>query len=204
MTDSNGPAQTPAPGRIAERKQRTRGAILAAAARLFSRQGYDATTMQEIAALADVGIGTVYGYFPSKEEVLRTALAARREAAAAEGAAALHDVRGAVDRACLLLRQVWEYFDANRQLALAAMALDAAQPDAHRPDQVDLYAALTEMLRRGQERGEVAPAPAATLARALLTSYTWAALRLGIWREAGPPAAVLADLEALTRRLLTP
>ena len=160
MTDSNGPAQTPAPGRIAERKQRTRGAILAAAARLFSRQGYDATTMQEIAALADVGIGTVYGYFPSKEEVLRT--------------------------------------------ALAAMALDAAQPDAHRPDQVDLYAALTEMLRRGQERGEVAPAPAATLARALLTSYTWAALRLGIWREAGPPAAVLADLEALTRRLLTP
>ena len=55
---------------------------------------------------------------------------------------------------------------------------------------------LVGVLRRGQERGEVAPAP--------LSSYTWAALQLGIWRESFDPATVLDDLESLTRRLLTP
>src|SRR5438132_38528 len=38
--------------RVAIRKERTRAAILSAAESLFSRQGYDETTMQEIASLA--------------------------------------------------------------------------------------------------------------------------------------------------------
>lgn len=60
----------------AERRQR----MLAAALRLFDRRGFRDTTMEDIAAAADLGVATVYNYFGSKEgivaELLRTDLAA--------------------------------------------------------------------------------------------------------------------------------
>ena len=46
--------------------------ILDAAVRLFDQAGYDATTVQHIAAAAGVAAGTVYLYYPSKENVLLT------------------------------------------------------------------------------------------------------------------------------------
>ena len=47
-----------------------RAEILEASVRLFSQAGYDATTVQHIAAASGVAAGTVYLYFPSKEHVL--------------------------------------------------------------------------------------------------------------------------------------
>ncbi|MGB0061986.1 TetR/AcrR family transcriptional regulator, partial [Candidatus Binatus sp.] len=44
--------------------------ILAAARRLFDRKGYDATSMENVAARAGLAVGTLYNYFPSKEELL--------------------------------------------------------------------------------------------------------------------------------------
>jgi AcrR family transcriptional regulator len=190
-------------GRLAERKQRTRSAILEAAARLFSDEGYDATTMQEIATLADVGLGTVYGYFPSKEDVLRTVLAASQREAAERGAHELFDVKGSVDRACVLLRQIWDYLDANRRMSLAFVAITTARPNEGPSEQARLEAILVSILTKGQEQGEVVAVPVGTTVKALLSSYTWAALRLGTWHDSDP-AAVIYDLEALTRGLLTP
>ena len=45
--------------------------ILDAALQLFDDRGFDATTVQSIAAQAGVAAGTVYLYFPSKEHVLQ-------------------------------------------------------------------------------------------------------------------------------------
>jgi len=49
-------------------KRRTR--IRDAAFELFERQGFEATTIDQIAALADVGKGTFFNYFPTKQNVL--------------------------------------------------------------------------------------------------------------------------------------
>jgi AcrR family transcriptional regulator len=38
---------------------------------LFAKQGYDATSVKQIAATAGVAVGLLYHYFPSKSEVLR-------------------------------------------------------------------------------------------------------------------------------------
>jgi AcrR family transcriptional regulator len=46
-----------------------RDAILDAAERLLARFGYKKTTMDDLAREADIGKGTTYLYFPSKEEV---------------------------------------------------------------------------------------------------------------------------------------
>ncbi len=48
----------------------TSSAILQAADRLFSQQGYTATAMHEIAAEAGIGKATIYHHFTSKQEIL--------------------------------------------------------------------------------------------------------------------------------------
>src|ERR1700760_1278101 len=52
------------------KRERTRQALIAAAAELFERKGYDETTIAEIAAAADIGTRTFFGYFASKEDIL--------------------------------------------------------------------------------------------------------------------------------------
>jgi AcrR family transcriptional regulator len=51
---------------------RHREDILAAALRLFSRKGYHNVSMQEIAAEAEFATGTLYKFFPGKEELYTT------------------------------------------------------------------------------------------------------------------------------------
>jgi AcrR family transcriptional regulator len=56
-------------GRVARRQIRNRRALISAASRIMSEKGIDGSTMLEIAARADVGAGTVYNYFKSKEDL---------------------------------------------------------------------------------------------------------------------------------------
>jgi AcrR family transcriptional regulator len=58
------------PGRRARRQAETRARILRAALDLFARQGFFSTTVEQITEAADVGKGTFFNYFPSKEHVL--------------------------------------------------------------------------------------------------------------------------------------
>jgi AcrR family transcriptional regulator len=53
------------------KKQETRRHILDVAVDLFQDQGFDRTSVDEIAARADVSRGTCFNYFPTKESILR-------------------------------------------------------------------------------------------------------------------------------------
>src|ERR1700716_732795 len=52
------------------KRARTRQALLDAATELFERDGYDETTVADIAAAAEIGTRTFFSYFASKEELL--------------------------------------------------------------------------------------------------------------------------------------
>ena len=52
------------------RSRRTREAVLEAAIHCFEEQGYDETTTALIARRAGIAVGTLYGYFRDKEEIL--------------------------------------------------------------------------------------------------------------------------------------
>jgi len=57
-----------------ERSSSTIGAILAAARKLFGTQGFEATSIDDIAAKAGVAKGAVYHHFKSKEEIFTRVL----------------------------------------------------------------------------------------------------------------------------------
>lgn len=52
------------------KKAQTRLRLIAAATDLFTAQGYEATTLNEIAAAAQISQRTFFSYFPSKEAIL--------------------------------------------------------------------------------------------------------------------------------------
>ena len=60
----------------AESRERTRQRLLAEAQRLFRERGYAATSLEQIAAAAEVTKGAIYGHFASKEDLMISALEA--------------------------------------------------------------------------------------------------------------------------------
>ena len=53
-----------------KKKQRTREALDAAALDLFEQKGYAATTVEEIAAAANISPRTLFRYFPAKQDLV--------------------------------------------------------------------------------------------------------------------------------------
>ncbi|WP_436848270.1 TetR/AcrR family transcriptional regulator [Streptomyces flaveolus] len=66
------PADRPRLGLRERKKIKTREAIRAATYALIEEQGYDATTIDQIADRAEVSPSTVFRYFPTKEDIVLT------------------------------------------------------------------------------------------------------------------------------------
>jgi AcrR family transcriptional regulator len=78
----------PAPeGALARSQAARRRRVLDATLRLAAEGGFDAVQMRDVAAAADVALGTVYRYFTSKERLLLEAMAEQQS-----------DLRGSVER----------------------------------------------------------------------------------------------------------
>jgi len=143
-----GPAATARPGLRERKKARTRAAIREHALRLFREQGYDATTVEQIAEAAEVSPSTFFRYFPTKEDVvlqddmdllwmdifraqppdlspIAAMRAAVRSAFASLGAAELAQLREAMDLAMAVpavRARMLEEFDRTAQIIAAAVA----------------------------------------------------------------------------------
>ncbi|EUA06437.1 bacterial regulatory s, tetR family protein [Mycobacterium kansasii 732] len=72
MTSSDGHAEPP--NRLERRKQRTRTALVKAAQRLIAEGKFNAPVL-EITQAADVGMGSFYNHFDSKEQLFAAAVA---------------------------------------------------------------------------------------------------------------------------------
>ncbi len=190
--------------RLQLRKTITREKILAEAGTLFSARGFEATSMQEVAKAADIGVGTLYGYFASKEvmlqEVLRSDVAAAIETYQATIGAAV----GHLDRILLALRFLSEYIDRNRPTLRAALQIHHARHAARAEPLEWVFQGFRLLLATGIEAGELRAVPVDTTARLLVGSYLSAGLGLGVWEGAEGEPQTWDELREVVTGLLTP
>ena len=73
-----GPARNTALETVARRER-----MVAAAVELATAGGYEAVQMRDVAARAEVALGTLYRHYPSKDHLLLAALTEQAESAAA-------------------------------------------------------------------------------------------------------------------------
>jgi AcrR family transcriptional regulator len=73
-----------------QREAAMRQSILLAAREVFVRKGFDQATTHDVARAAGVSVGSIYTYFPSKDELIRECVLAANQA---ENEAVLQDIR---------------------------------------------------------------------------------------------------------------
>jgi len=89
VVDAEGGSETAAPRKRAD-AQRNEKALLCAAAAAFVTSGVD-VPVRDIAALAGVGVGTIYRHFPTRADLIVAVYRHQVEACAAAGPALLAD-----------------------------------------------------------------------------------------------------------------
>jgi AcrR family transcriptional regulator len=93
----------------------SRAKLLSVSARLFAKNGFEATSMRDIAARAGMLAGSMYYHFPSKKDLI----AAVYEAGVAE-------IGAAVDEALDKARGPWPRLEAASAAHLGSLLADAA------------------------------------------------------------------------------
>lgn len=128
--------------------------LLAAAADLFAERGAGAS-LEEIARRADVGIGTLYRHFPTRQALLEAVYVDEVEemARAAGGLADLEPW----EALRTWLRRYVGYAATKRALAEEMLATMDREDEVFVACRTALTAAGDALLRRAQEAGEVRP-----------------------------------------------
>jgi len=115
------------PSGLRERKkQKTKAAIQRAAMRLFKKQGYEETTVEQIAAAADISESTFFNYFPNKEDVVIYDEYDPMMFAALETAPKGETLAQTFDR---LLSQLGDVFVSDREVILERAKLSLEEPE---------------------------------------------------------------------------
>lgn len=120
----------------------TRARILAAALELFRRQGFDATTMREVANEAGVATGAAYYYFDSKEAIVMAFYRQAQDEVHERIVSTLPRRKGPRARLRAILELRLDYFTANRKF-LGALLRHAADP----ADALSPFSRETESIR---------------------------------------------------------
>lgn len=189
------PSDAPHAGRRERRRTETRERLFRAALALFAERGYMATTVEDITEAADVGKGTFFNYFPTKEHVLATygseriAAVERSLEEAREGKRPVLEVMG--DLAADLAGQSGESPDLLR--AIYAAHASCAPVRAELQTRLKrAWQLMTEIIELAQERGEVRrDLPPAELGRLIQTIFMGVTLAWSL--NPGPSARKTAS-----------
>jgi AcrR family transcriptional regulator len=197
------------------RKAARPGEILAAALAAFAERGFAATRLEDVARRAGVTKGTVYLYFPSKEElfkaVVRSALVPQIE----RGEALIDAAAMPAARVLENLMRGWAELATSPAGAIPKIVISEAGnfPDLarfYREEVVDRgLAVLRRVLRAGIERGEFRAVDIDIAVRCIVAPLLLAML----WRHSlgrhepqafDPQALLRTELQLLLQGLAAP
>jgi len=176
-----------------------RARLLAAALRLFAAQGYEATTIDQIAAAADVARQTVLNHYPHKRDFLQAWGQDRRDQLLelADQARPGEPARGHLHRYFAALAQMNE-----REPELTRTLYLSLRHDEVLAYQRPVPEAVLAAIRRGQARGEFDPAADPSAAAEVLTAVYFDTLTRWL-TQAGAPCDLPSVLAGKLDLVLT-
>ena len=171
------PAAAPAcpPHARQRRKEARPQELLAAALALFGEKGFSATRAEEVAARAGVSKGTLYLYYPSKEELLKAVIRENLSELIADGQEVVDRYEGpTAELLSVLMHTWWEQVGNTPAAAIHKIMLSEVR---NFPEIAEFYSnevilpanqLLASTVQRGIRRGEFREVPVAETALALL------------------------------------
>jgi TetR/AcrR family transcriptional regulator len=150
-----------APAKRTRRKEARPGELLDAALALFVEKGFAATRVEEVAARAGVSKGTLFLYFPSKEELFKAVVRENIAGRVLEGASEVAGYSGPTSELlAYLMQQWWARFGATKASGIAKLIISEASnfPELAHFYQDEVVTPCQELVRsvlqRGMARGE--------------------------------------------------
>ena len=181
------------PGNRQTQKVATRNRVIVAARDLFDVQGYQGTTIREIATHAGVSVGSVFTTFASKGEILSQVMQERLDGLYAELDRVVPHLRGSTADRLRSMFAIHFAFEAQRTrlfLAHIAAAYDVNPSAAATPfgRNSRLQEIIRECLAKGLADGDVdAAIDRQQVIDLLMSAYAWT-FRLAVWDGADADA----------------
>lgn len=149
------------PHKRERRKQARPGELLDAALDLFVEKGFAATRSEEVAARAGVSKGTLFLYFPSKEELFKAVVRDNVVRHQTEGAEEIARFEGSTPELLeYLMLEWWRRYGATKASGISKLVMSEANnfPDLARFFQEEVvtpgHAMIRSVLQRGVDRRE--------------------------------------------------
>lgn len=160
-------------------KVERRQAISKAAIELFERQGFQNTTIEQIANQAGVSAPTVFKYFGNKQEIILEILRDADQRALKDTRSQMPDIKDPVDAMCYLERRLTGYALEvmhpslwRELLPLILFGGDNGLPEGYRAMNDALRAEISGLLRELQQAGKLRADLNVDLAAFLLNDYS--------------------------------
>ena len=174
-------------------KEATRNRVIDAARERFNTQGYQGTTIGEIARDAGVSVGSVFTTFASKGEILSQVMTDRLDGLYAELDRVMPHLRGATAerlRTMFAIHFAFEVRHTRLFLAHIAAAYDWTLPATATPmgKNQRLQGVIRDCLEKGVAEGDVRPEiDHQEVIDLLMAAYAWV-YRLAAWNDADAAA----------------
>ena len=174
-------------------KEATRNRVIDAARERFNTQGYQGTTIREIARDAGVSVGSVFTTFASKGEILSQVMTDRLDGLYAELDRVMPHLRGATAerlRTMFAIHFAFEVRHTRLFLAHIAAAYDWTLPATATPmgKNQRLQGVIRDCLEKGVAEGDVRPEiDHQEVIDLLMAAYAWV-YRLAAWNDADAAA----------------
>ena len=183
---------------LSERGRRTRDRLVVAARSVFEERGFDGTRMGDIALAAGVSHGTVYTWFPTKEDALHAAVDSVTEEM--YSVLSTPDITDPIERISVANARYLEVYRQQSRL-LEVVAQAAVDDDSFRAVLADLRRThvdrVTKAIRRLQREGSAVPTLDARISAAALCAMVEGFARHWLIGDETAPQPLAADTRAV-------
>jgi TetR/AcrR family transcriptional regulator len=184
------PSDPLAPHKRERRKQDRPGELLEAALDLFVEKGYAATRVEEVAARAGVSKGTLFLYFPSKEDLFKAVVRVSVVEPVIQGAAEVANFQGTCGKLLeWMMLQWWHRYGDTKASGISKLVMSEA---SNFPELAQFYrteviepghALVRHVLQKGIDQGEFRPVNVELALHSVMTPL----LFLVMWKHSMGP-----------------